>query len=84
MLHVAGLLVALESAAALPFTVTVLPTSCSADVASDVCCIEISVCRLVFMLTCCSTDANSTSCWVNWVVSSGDSGSWFCSCVVRS
>src|SRR6516225_4009446 len=36
------------------------------------------------MFICCSTWANSTSCWVNWLVSSGSSGFWFCSCVVKS
>src|SRR5580704_6629743 len=47
-----------------------------------------SVAVLLLMVTlaptCCSTDANSTSCWVNWLVSSGLSGSWFCNCVVSS
>src|SRR5258708_8863060 len=33
---------------------------------------------------CCSTPANCTSCWVNWLVSSGSSGFWFWSCVVSS
>jgi hypothetical protein len=61
-LHVAGLFVALDSVAELPLTVTVEPTSCNAEVASVVCCIEISVCMLVFMLICCSTEANSTNC----------------------
>src|SRR5438132_10810358 len=28
--------------------------------------------------------ANCTSCAVNWLVSSGSSGFWFCSCVVSS
>ena len=83
-LQVAGLFVALDSVAEFPLTVTVEPTSCKAEVASVVCCIAISVCMLVFMLTCCSTPANSTSCWVNWLVSSGESGSWFCSCVVSN
>src|ERR1044072_3303338 len=36
------------------------------------------------MLICCSTLANCTSCWVNWLVSSGSSGFWFFSCVVSS
>ena len=48
--QMAELPVALDSVAVWPPTVTVEPTSCSADVASEVCCIEISVCRLVFML----------------------------------
>jgi len=33
---------------------------------------------------CCSTWLNPTSCWVNWAVSIGLSGSWFCSCLVSS
>src|SRR4051812_10115382 len=37
-----------------------------------------------FCFNCCSTPANCTSCWVNWLVSSGESGFWFCSCVVSS
>src|SRR5882724_744077 len=37
-----------------------------------------------FDLSCCSTPANCTSCWVNWLVSSGSSGFWFFSCVVSS
>src|SRR6202046_4447117 len=82
--HVAGLPVALDSVAVLLLMVTLAPTSCSACKDAEVCCIEISVCRFEFMLTCCSTDANSTSCWVNWLVSSGLSGSWFCNCVVSS
>ena len=64
-LHVAGVLVALESVAVAPLIVTLVPRNCIAEVASEVCCNEIRVCRLVFMLTCCSTEANSTSCWVN-------------------
>jgi len=35
-------------------------------------------------LIACSTWLNETSCWVNWLVSSGESGSWFLSCVVSS
>src|SRR6202023_406863 len=76
--HVAGLPVALDSVAVLLLMVTLAPNSCSACKDSEDCCIEISVCRLVFMLICCSTPANETSCSVNWVVSIGDSGSWFC------
>jgi hypothetical protein len=38
--------------------------------------------RVSFVLSCCSTEANWTSCWVNWLVSSGSSGLWFWSCVV--
>src|ERR1700691_4159744 len=36
------------------------------------------------MSTCCCTEVNSTSCWVNSSVSIGSSGSWFCNCVVNS
>ena len=63
--HVAGLLVALDSVAVLLLMVTLAPTNCSACRDAEVCCIEISVCRFEFMLTCCSTEANSTSCSVN-------------------
>src|ERR1700685_1368090 len=41
-------------------------------------------CRLLLVSICCSTSLNSTNCCVNALVSIGDSGSWFCSCVVRS
>ena len=37
-----------------------------------------------FDFICCSTWANCTSCWVNWLVSSGSSGFWFLSCVVSN
>src|ERR1700738_3546834 len=72
----AGLLVALDSVAELPLTVTVEPTNCSAEVASLVCCIEMSVCRLVFMLICCSTEANQKGIEIagellRWVGTSG-------------
>src|SRR3569833_4034147 len=40
--------------------------------------------RKSLVLSCCSTPENSTSCWVNWLVSSGSSGFWFLSCVVSS
>jgi hypothetical protein len=43
-----------------------------------------SALRVSFDLICCSTDANCTSCWVNWLVSRGSSGFWFFSCVVSS
>src|SRR6185369_7777440 len=36
------------------------------------------------VLICCATPVICTSCWVNWLESSGDSGSWFFSCVVSS
>src|SRR5215475_1328772 len=48
------------------------------------CSIVISDCIWVFIFICCSTPANCTSCCVNWLVSSGSSGFWFCSCVVSS
>ena len=41
-----------------------------------------AICEFIFI--CCSTPANCTSCWVNWLVSSGSSGFWFFSCVVSS
>src|SRR5262245_52443099 len=67
-----------------PATTTVEPTRPIAWVACVVCCRAISVVSCWFMLICCSTCANWTSCWVNWLVSSGSSGFWFLSCVVRS
>src|SRR5579872_6980515 len=39
---------------------------------------------LVLVLIACSTWLKLTSCCVNWLVSSGDSGSWFLSCVVSN
>ena len=36
------------------------------------------------MLICCSTLENCTSSVVNWLVSSGLVGSWFCNCVISS
>src|SRR5215472_16189790 len=62
----------------------VLPTIGIADIASDELCSAISVFRLLLVLICCSTPLNSTSCWVNWLVSIGEVGSWFLSCVVSS
>src|SRR5690606_24982254 len=40
--------------------------------------------RNSLVFSCCSTPVNCTSCWVNWLVSSGSSGFWFLSCVVSS
>src|ERR1700754_474602 len=77
--HVAALLV---SAAVLPLTTAVLPTKPSAWVDCAVCCSETSVASESLVLSCCWTPANSTNCWVNWLVSSGSSGFWFCNCVV--
>src|SRR6201995_1060072 len=74
----------LVSELVLPLTTAVLPTNCSAWVDCAVCCNDTNVCSEELALSCCSTPANSTSCWVNWLVSSGSSGFWFCSCVVRS
>src|SRR3984957_9876971 len=42
----------------------------------------ISDVRLVLVLICCSTLENCTSSVVNWLVSNGLVGSWFCSCVI--
>src|SRR6185312_8875757 len=59
-------------------------TSASACVVCALCCKVTSVLSESFDFICCSTCANSTSCWVNWLVSIGLSGSWFCNCVVSS
>ena len=67
-----------------PSTVTVEPSSPIACVICAVCCKAINWVSDVFMLICCSTWANWTSCWVNWLLSRGSSGFWFCSCVVSS
>src|SRR6195952_2615361 len=75
---------ALVSAAVLPSTTAVLPTKPSACVDCAVCCSDTSVVSWELVLSCCSTEANCTSCWVNWFVSRGESGSWFCNCVVSS
>src|SRR5580698_6877497 len=72
------------SAAVLPLTTAVLPTNPSAWVDCAVCCSDTNVASESLVLICCWTPANSTSCWVNWLVSSGSSGFWFCSCVVKS
>src|SRR5580704_9869424 len=72
----------LVSPAVLPLTTAVLPTNPSAWVDCAVCCKDTSVASESFVLSCCWTPANSTSCWVNWLVSSGSSGFWFCNCVV--
>src|SRR3954451_15435580 len=66
----------------LPSTTAVLPTKPKACVDCAVCCSETSVVSWSLVLSCCSTPANCTSCWVNWLVSSGSSGFWFCNCVV--
>src|ERR1700736_5151596 len=74
----------LVSPAVLPLTTAVLPTNPSAWVDCAVCCKDTSVASESLVLSCCWTPANSTSCWVNWLVSSGLSGFWFCNCVVSS
>src|SRR5580658_10189663 len=71
-----------DSAAVPPVTTAVLPTNPSAWVDCAVCCSDTSVASESLVLSCCWTPANSTSCWVNWLVSSGSSGFWFCNCVV--
>src|SRR6218665_239756 len=40
--------------------------------------------RKSLVFNCCSTPVNCTSCWVNWLVSSGSSGFWFRNCVVSN
>src|SRR5882757_8108656 len=72
---------ALVRAAVSPSTTAVLPTKPSACVDCADCC---SAASSELVLSCCSTPANCTSCWVNWLVSSGSSGFWFWSCVVSS
>src|SRR3954453_7197264 len=67
-----------------PSTRAVLPTKPSAWVACVVCCRVTSWDSESLVLSCCSPPANCTSCWVNWLVSSGSSGFWFWSCVVSS
>src|ERR1700734_98461 len=79
--HSAWLLV---SAAVLPLTTAVLPTNSRAWLDCAVCCSDTSVASESLVLICCWTPANSTSCWVNWLVSSGLSGFWFCNCVVSN
>src|ERR1700759_4363208 len=74
--------VLLLSCAVLPVTTAVLPTNPSAWVDCAVCCSETRVASESLVLSCCWTPANSTSCWVNWLVSSGSSGFWFCNWVV--
>src|SRR5262245_36272682 len=81
MVHVAWPLLSL---AVCPSTATVEPTKASAVVCCALFSIEIRVPSCSFCLSCCSTPANCTSCWVNWLVSSGSSGFWFLSCVVSS
>src|SRR3981189_352668 len=75
---------ALVIVAVLPSTTAVLPTKPSACVDCAVCCSDTSELSWSLVLSCCSTPANCTSCWVNWLVSSGESGFWFCNCVVSS
>ena len=58
-----------------PLTTTVAPTSASACVACALCCNVTKMLKESFDFICCSTCANSTSCWVNWLVSMGESGS---------
>src|ERR1700691_3848393 len=72
------------SAAVLPLTTAVLPANPSAWVDCAVCCSDTRVASESLVLICCWTPANSTSCWVNWLVSRGSSGFWFCNCVVSS
>src|SRR6201996_7380567 len=72
----------LVSAAVEPLTTAVLPTKPNAWVDCAVCCSETRVASESLVLSCCWTPANSTNCWVNWLVSSGSSGFWFCNWVV--
>ena len=67
-----------------PSTVAVEPRKPIAVLAWVAFCNLTSEVSCWFMLICCSTPANWTSCWVNWLVSSGSSGFWFFSWVVSS
>src|SRR5690348_15316168 len=60
----------------------VLPTAGSRLTSWLAVCIETSCCSFVLVAIACSTWLKPTSSWVNWLVSSGDVGSWFWSCVV--
>src|SRR5665213_316143 len=73
-----------ERGAFAPATATFLPTNSRAAVFCAVCCNDTSVPSWSLDFSCCSTCANATSCWVNWLVSIGLNGSWFCNCVVSS
>src|SRR5208337_4726753 len=64
------------------FTVTGLPTI-DADCSTWLAWVSwISCVRSVLVLICCSTEENCTNSLVNWLESSGDVGSWFCSWVI--
>ena len=65
-------------------TVTRLPVIADACITSPAWVSWISCVRLVLVLICCSTLENCTSSLVNWLVSSGLVGSWFCNCVISS
>src|SRR6267143_3043840 len=62
----------------------VWPTSGRAEIVWLVDCSDTRLASLSLALIACSTWLNETSCWVNWLVSSGESGFWFLSCVVSN
>src|SRR6185312_6425098 len=72
------------NAAVEPSTEMVWPTKLNACVDCAVFCNDTSELNWSLAFNCCSTWANCTSCAVNWLVSSGSSGFWFCNCVVSS
>ncbi len=72
------------SRAVSPSTTTLAPTKLSAALDCVAFCNATRLESWSFDFICCSTWANWTSCWVNWLVSSGSSGFWFFSCVVSS
>ena len=63
-------------------TVTCLPVMAEACITSPPWVSWINCVRLVLVLICCSTLENCTSSLVNWLLSSGLVGSWFCNCVI--
>src|SRR4029079_15476998 len=67
-----------------PLMTTVLPTKSSADEACAVFCRVTSVSSWSLERSRYSTRARGTSCCVNWLLSSGSSGCWFCNCVVSN
>ncbi len=73
-----------ESLVVAPSTVAVEPRKLIALAAWLAFCKFTSEVSCWFMLICCSTPANDTNCWVNWLVSSGSSGFWFFSWVVSN
>src|SRR5260221_4289226 len=62
----------------------VWPASGRAEMVWFVDCSDTRLASLSLGLIACSTLLNEISCWVNWLVSSGERGFWFLSCVVSN